>query len=141
MIRQRFYIDRYRWEVWAYYNTDELDAQEILSALDYIGVSRFDYTVAEDNLMSGSTNQGLCCSNYRSRASALVISDTSSPKQFMNSLIHEIRHLERHIGQAYGIDPYSEEAAYLAGDIAEQMFPIAKRFICEHCRVRINKKH
>jgi len=35
----------------------------------------------------------------------------------MNSFIHEIRHLERHIEQVYDIDPYGEEAAYLAGDI------------------------
>lgn len=104
-------------------------------------MSRFDYTVAEDNLLSGRVNEGLCYSNYRNHASVLVISGTSSPEQFMNSLIHEIRHLERHIEQAYNIDPYSEEAAYLAGHIGEMMFPVAKQFVCEHCRERINKKH
>jgi len=56
MIRQLFHIPEHGWEVWAYYNTGTLDAQEILSALQRIGVSRFDYTVAHDNLTSGNVN-------------------------------------------------------------------------------------
>jgi len=69
----------------------------------------------------------------------LVISDTSSPRQFMDSFIHEIRHLESHIEQAYDIDPYSEEAAYLAGHIGFLMFPAVRKFFCEHCRKGLYK--
>ena len=64
----------------------------------------------------------------------LVISLTSSPEEFLNSWEHEKKHLARHIEQAYGIDPYREEAAYLEGTIAQKMFPVARKFICEHCR-------
>lgn len=45
------------------------------------------------------------------------------------------------VEQAYGIDPYREEAAYLEGAIAQKMFPVAKKFICEHCRDEAGKIH
>ncbi len=64
----------------------------------------------------------------------MVIALTSSPAQFQNSLDHEKGHLCRHISRAFGIDPYSEEEQYLAGEIGQSMFPVAKRFLCEHCR-------
>lgn len=32
------------------------------------------------------------------------------------------------------VDPFSEELAYLIGDIGFNMFPLAKKFLCEHCR-------
>lgn len=67
----------------------------------------------------------------------MVISRTSTPAQFLNSWLHEMRHLSRHIERACGISPYGEEAAYLAGDIGQRMFPVARKFICEHCRKRL----
>lgn len=139
MIRQKFYIPEYSWAVWVYYNTGELDAEEILGALRYIGVSEFEYTVAYDNLTADTLNSGLCYSNLGKRKTILVISNTTTPQQFMNSFIHEIRHLERHIEQAYDIDPYSEEAAYLAGHIGELMFPKAKIFMCK-CYQKFSNK-
>ena len=39
-----------------------------------------------------------------------------------------------HIARVDNIDPFGEELAYLAGEIGLQTFPIAKRFLCEHCR-------
>lgn len=131
MIRQYFRIEDYDWSVYVFYNAGKLDADEILALLKSIGVSSYDYTEAWDNLTSGNLDTGLCYSNFKQRASVLVISPTSTPCQFMNSLIHEVRHLERHIEYVLNIDPFSEEAAYLAGTIAEKMFPKAKLFMCK----------
>ena len=30
--------------------------------------------------------------------------------------------------------PYGEEAQYLSGYVGQKMFPVAKKFLCEHCR-------
>ena len=60
----------------------------------------------------------------------MVIAKTSSPDEFMSSLAHEQKHLCSHIEQFYYIDSNSEEAAYLAGDVAKAMFPIAKKYMC-----------
>lgn len=59
---------------------------------------------------------------------------SASPAEFLNSWLHEMRHLTRHIEQANGIDPYGEESAYLAGSVGQKMFPVARKFICKHCR-------
>lgn len=72
------------------------------------------------------------------RNTVMVISLTSTPAEFLNSWLHEMRHLSRHIELTCGISPYGEEAAYLAGDIGHRMFPVAKNFICEHCRKELN---
>ena len=42
-----------------------------------------------------------------------------------------------HIAEYYNIDPYSEELQYLQGKIGQEMFPIAKNFLCENCRNKI----
>lgn len=131
MMRQRFTIPDYGWEVFVFYNTGSMDAEEVLAMLQVIGVSAFDYTVALTNMMSNTLDTGFCCSNYSSRKSVMVISETSTPEQFMNSFMHETRHLERHIENALGIAPYGEEAAYLAGIIGGLMFPKARLFMCK----------
>lgn len=52
----------------------------------------------------------------------------------MNSLFHEQYHLISHIVEEYNINPFSEEAAYLAGFVGQRMYPKAKHFLCKcHC--------
>ena len=89
------------------------------------------------NLESGNLNTGITYSNFGRRDTVMVISRTSSPAEFLNSWEHEKKHLARHIEQTYGIDPFGEEAAYLEGTIAQKMFPVAKKFICEQCREKL----
>ena len=38
------------------------------------------------------------------------------------------------IGETLDLDVFGEEYEYLVGDIGQEMFPIAKQFLCEHCR-------
>lgn len=82
-------------------------------------------------MAANKLNTGLTYSSIRNRQSIMVISDTSSPAQFMNSYDHERYHLVSHIEDAFGIDPASEEAAYLAGHIGQLMYPKARLFMCE----------
>ena len=73
-------------------------------------------------------------SNNTQKHSLIVISSTSTPAQFMNSLFHEQYHLISHIVEEYNINPFSEEAAYLAGFVGQRMYPKAKHFLCKcHC--------
>lgn len=131
MIRQRFYLSNYDWNVYVFYNTDGFDVEDIMAMLQLIGVSAFEYTVALTNMLANTMDTGFCYSNYGNRTSVMVIAQTSTPEQFMNSFVHETRHLERHIEREVGINPFSEEAAYLAGSIAEEMFPKARIFLCK----------
>ena len=130
MTKQRIYIERYKWVVWIYYAATPYNSVEIMCKLQELGCRGTDLMGAFNNLRSGKMNQGITYSNNLMRESVMVISVTSSPDEFQSSFDHEKGHLCRHICQAFGIDPYGEEAQYLAGDIGMLLFPVAKRFIC-----------
>lgn len=59
---------------------------------------------------------------------------TDSSDEFQNTYDHEKGHLAMHICSALGIDPFSEEYQYLTGEIGKNMFKVAKKFLCDHCR-------
>jgi hypothetical protein len=42
-----------------------------------------------------------------------------------------------HISSAYKIDPFSEEYQYIAGEVGQKMFKVAKRFLCDDCRKKL----
>lgn len=132
MIVQDFYIPQYNWHVRVYYAVTTYWAKTIIKDLERIGCSGSVLIRAYNNLVRGNINTGLTYSNIG--GSIMVIGLTSTPAQFQNSLDHEKGHLCRHISKAYGIDPYSEEEQYLNGEIGQKMFPVAQKFLCEHCR-------
>lgn len=137
MIRQTIYLGRYDWTVRIYYAVTTFWTQEILADLAEIGCRGVDFERAKRNLVSGNFNTGLTFSNATFCESVMVIGRSSSPEEFASTYDHEKGHLARQICQAFGIDPYGEEAQYLAGDIGKKMFPVAKKFLCEHCRAKL----
>lgn len=134
MILQDFTIPAYHWRVRVYYAVTTYFTRRILRDLKLIGCTGRNLERARRNLTDGDLDTGLTYSDFARRNTVMVIGLTSSPAEFLNSWLHESRHLSRHIEQACGISPYGEEAAYLAGEIGQRMFPVAKKFICEHCR-------
>lgn len=139
MIVQDIYIPGYGWHVRIYYAVTTYWSGRIISDMERAGCRGGQLQRAYRSLTKGGLNTGITYSNLRAGETVMVVSLTSTPEEFLNSWEHEKKHLARHIEQAYGIDPYSEEAAYLEGEIAQRMFPVAKRFICEHCRKRLEE--
>lgn len=137
MIIQNFILPRYRWYVRVYYAVTAYWTDDIIRDLVRIGCHGTELRRAYDNLLRGDLNTGITYSNTAAGETVMVISLTSSSPQFLNSWLHEMRHLSRHIERAFKINPYGEEAAYLAGEIGQRMFPVAKRFVCEYCRKRL----
>lgn len=134
MIVSDYHIKRYGWRFRVYYAVTTYWAREIMEDLASIGCHGRQLMRAKSSLLSGDLNTGITYSNLDKRESVMVISLTSSPEEFLNSWEHEKKHLARHIESAFRIDPYGEEAAYLEGAIAQKMFPVARKFICEHCK-------
>lgn len=127
---QEFTIPKYEWEVSVYYYTDSYDVDTILSKMKEMGARKAYLEDARENMEQDKLNTGICYSSP-SKQSIVVIAKTSSPDEFMSSLAHEQKHLCSHIEQFYHIDSNSEEAAYLAGDVAKEMFSVAKKYMCE----------
>lgn len=134
MLRQWIYIPRYDWEVVVYYESTARDASYILRELDDIGVDDETYFMAADNLESGLTDTGLTYSNMSERVSVIVLSKTSSKAEFANTWFHELIHCANHIAKANGLDPMGEPIAYVGGELARSMQPIASRLMCPTCK-------
>ena len=134
MIVQDFYLPRYGWHVRAYYAVTTYRRDRILRDLRRIGCRGEELERACLNLADSALDTGLTYSNLRRCETVMVLSLTSTPAEFLNSWVHEMKHLARHVEQSFRVNTFGEEAAYLEGTIAQKMFPVAKRFLCEHCR-------
>jgi hypothetical protein len=47
--------------------------------------------------------------------------------------MHELKHCVEHISDYYGVNPKSETAAYLQGEIARNLFPAVAMAVCPKC--------
>ena len=138
MLIQDIYLEDWDWVVKVFYAVDTYYVADILGELECIGCTGRELIKAEEVLMSGD-NVGLTYSNLKGRCSVLVIGLTSSPAEFQNTWDHEKGHLAMHISKEDNIDVFSEEFEYLTGEIGALMFPVAKNFLCEYCRVKFVK--
>lgn len=134
ILAQQFALTKWDWRVRVFYVVDLIPIDFIIEELYDIGCTERDVDDAVKVLDNGKDNRGITFSNDEERESIIVIGETSCPAQFSNSFDHEKLHLVMHIARVDNIDPFGEELAYLAGEIGLQTFPIAKRFLCEHCR-------
>ena len=50
-----------------------------------------------------------------------------------DSVAHEKKHAVEHISNYYGVDPKSEQAAYLQGELSKQLFPAIALAVCPKC--------
>lgn len=134
MIQQELYIERYDWKVTVYHAVSQYWADDIYSHLLSIGCGGSFAKEAYRNLQRSELNTGLTYSNIRDKVSVVVIALTSSAEEYINSFCHELRHLCNHIEEGAGIDSSSEEACYLAGNIAAMMFRECHQLMCDGCR-------
>lgn len=132
MIKQNIYLKDWNWVGSIYYIDSSYCAEDILEELELIGCDKKDLIKVNDLL--DSHNTGFTYSNFLDKCSVMVIGLTTTPAEFQNTFDHEKVHLAIHIAQALNINVFSEEFGYLIGDIGQQMFPVAKKFLCEHCR-------
>ena len=128
-MKQTFSVPGANWDVTVYYAMGKVGAKEILEKLESIGCSGDTLASAKSNLERAALDTGLTYSNYTSRSSILVIHKASNVGEFVNTLSHEKMHLEMHICDALDINPYSEEAARLSGDISQIIVEKALRSI------------
>lgn len=119
MLHQKINIPSCDWDVDILYDSRPGNAEMILDMLRRMGCARRHLHKAEDLLKSGVPNQGLTYSDKYNRHTLVVIGHASDVFECINSISHEVNHLEAHICEYFGIDMHSEEAAYLSGEIKE----------------------
>lgn len=81
------------------------------------------------NVFLGKKNTGFTYTNFNKKKSIVGISRTTSQEQFLNTIVHEAKHVQSHICDYYDVSEDSEDAAYLIGYIVQQMHKVFKNMI------------
>ena len=118
-LRQQFKIRKYDWNVVVYYTVDEKQKTEIVTELKELQPDKETFEKLERNLMNSELDTGFIYSSFYKKFSLIVIHKASSIGEFVNTFVHEKNHLEMHICEALDINPYSEKAAHMSGDLAQ----------------------
>lgn len=135
MITQVVYLEKYDWLVKAFYEVEPEDSDIILDELDSIDCDPTAFYALADQLEAGNLNTGFTYTDSSMHVTFIVISKTTCAAEFQNTFDHEKGHAAVHIAKYYDMNLEDEEFQYLQGEIGKKLFEVAKRFMCDHCRV------
>ncbi len=132
----KFHISttRYHWDLVVFLCVEPKEFDDVIAALRDLGASEEILERVWSNLERGSKNEGFTFSVPGKRSSVMMISETTSAAEAMNTIVHEIRHLTDDIAQSYHVALTGEEVAYLAGETAKKIFEQCNFLFCDHCR-------
>lgn len=129
MKRMTIRLKEYDWVIRMYWESESEDAEEIVSEMLRLGCPPEWADKAWENIASGRLNQGVTFSSYARRKSVMVVGRGESARQEFNSLLHEMRHVNAHIGEADGLPPDGEAVCYLQGKLAEGVWWMVKGLV------------
>ena len=121
MVTQYIGLGDNDWGILIYYGTDEEDVKDIYNALVALGCPTKDAAKATKTV-THNLNTGLTFSNTDLRMSLICVSDATSADEFVNTAIHEAKHIQSHVCEYFNVDEDSETAAYMIGYIVQRMY-------------------
>jgi hypothetical protein len=130
-MKQSFKIKKYNWSIVIYYTVNDAESKEIIDKLEDLHCNSKTLESIKRNLEDAKVDTGFAYSSYNKQYSIVVIHKASSIGEFINTFEHEKNHLEMHICEALDINPYSEEAAHMSGNLAQLILEEALYSIVE----------
>lgn len=130
MIAQYIQLGKRGWNVLVYYGVSEEDFVEVEDSLIQLNCSEKDIRRAFRVLKHKNT--GFTFSNTEYKMSIVCIGVSTDASQFVNTVIHEAKHVQSHVCSFYGIDEYSEEAAYLIGHLVQRMYKMFAKIVKQY---------
>lgn len=132
MIQTGFFIgDRDWWIMASFGVSGEEDLNEVFTSLLAGGCPDDDAQKA--CMVLSRTNSGYTFTNTDGHFTLIFASKATSYEETYDTITHEIKHCVEHISTYYDINPKSEAAAYLQGEIARCLFPAVAAAICPRC--------
>ena len=131
MIQTGFYIGKRDWWIMASLNVKERNLDDIFDALIACGCPDDEARHACEVL--SRRNNGYTFTNLDGQYTLMFASVADSPEELFDTYDHELKHAVEHISSYYGVDPKSETAAYLQGEIARNLFPAVAMAVCPRC--------
>ena len=127
MIRQLIVVQNDKWNILIWYGVSNKNRTEVYEQLVSMGCPLPDAEYAT-NVVSRYKNTGLTFSDTDSRVSFVCVSSATSYSQMVDTIVHEIKHVQSHICEYYDVDEDSEDAAYLIGYIARQIYKLLSKY-------------
>lgn len=119
---QHLSIEGY-WSITVLYDVTPTDFQEVGEHLSNAGAPQTMIEDAEKNL--SGWNAGYTFSNLANRESVVCIGQATSLREFLNTIDHEVDHVQAHVAEYYGVRLGTEQAAYLQGYIGGRLLEFA----------------
>lgn len=116
-----------RWTVDFLFATKRYDIDGVLACLYDAYAPDYIMEQAEDLMLSCDYNCGFTYTNQSKRRAVVLIGPTTSGEEFINTLVHEVRHIADAIAKSLGVPLDSERPAYISGDTAKALAEV----ICE----------
>ena len=117
MIHYNIYFKPYDWEVEVYVVLNNCQLDAIINSLRDCSQSEIQRAFLN---ITTRVNSGFI--KTLGRRSVIVINKPLTMEEFINVYNHEKNHLEMHICDEFNIDPHSEEAAELSGNLAKYLY-------------------
>ena len=131
MIQTGFYIGKRDWWIMANLDIKERNLGGIYNALMASGCT--DEQARHACMVLSRKNNGYTFTDLEGQYTLMFASETTSAEEMFDTITHELKHAVEHISGYYGVDPKSETAAYLQGEIAKKMFPAVAIAVCPKC--------
>lgn len=133
MISQYIQLGDRDWNVLVYYNVSPEDFVEISDSLRQLECSRKDLNKALRVLRKKNT--GFTFSNTDYKMSIVCIGEATDIGQFVNTTIHEAKHVLSHMCQYYNIKEDTETAAYLIGHLVHRMYGMLEKILRSYVNI------
>lgn len=129
MVQTGFFLGNRDWWVMAtlWIDGDE-ELDKVVESLLPVGCSKESALDVASVLSEPDT--GYTYTDYGGRFTLAFVSRGSSMEQFYDTVQHEQKHIVEHISSYFGVDPKSEESAYLQGEVGRLLFPSVAAIIC-----------
>lgn len=127
MIKQCLNVEGY-WTIVIYYKPDRKDYKYIIKDLTTLGCSTSDINSIKREVF-GKYNTGFTTTNLEKRYSIVCINKTDSTEQFINTIVHEAKHIQSSICKYYNVSEHGEKAAYLIGYLIQNMYRVFKELM------------
>ena len=118
MTTQHLSIEGY-WNVTVVYDVWPSDLSEVARLMFRVGASQKMIDEATENL--SGWNAGYTLTAFGWQESIVFIGRAISLREFLNTVIHEVDHVQDHVAEYYDVRLGSEQAAYLQGYIGGRL--------------------
>ncbi len=133
MISQYIQLGDRDWNVLVYYNVGREDFIEVADSLRQLDCSEKELKEAMSVLRR--KNSGFTFSNSEYKMSIICIGESTDVSQFVNTTIHEAKHVQSHICQFYDIEEDTETAAYLIGHLVQRMYGMLRKILRSYAKM------